>query len=114
MVDARSTDSQSVKTAKLLADCEAMAWDPHNQQYLAVASEDGVIQCWDVRNFGGDPVRSMIAHEYGGVSDISCNAHVPGMLLTCSIDKSMVLWDCSGMHSSHPPSLSLGLADQKI
>lgn len=93
LADARSTDSQSVKTAKLSADCEAMAWDPHNQQYLTVASEDGVVQCWDVRKFGGDPVWSMIAHEYGGVSDISYNAHVPGMLLTCSIDKTVALWD---------------------
>jgi len=93
LADARSTDSQSVKTAKLLADCEAIAWDPHNQQYLTVASEDGVVQCWDVRKFGGDPVWSMIAHEYGGVSDMSYNAHVPGMLLTCSIDKTVALWD---------------------
>lgn len=93
LADARSTDSQNVKTAKLRADCEAIAWDPHNQQYLTVASEDGVVQCWDVRKFGGDPVWSMIAHEYGGVSDISYNAHVPGMLLTCSIDKTVALWD---------------------
>lgn len=93
LADARSNDAQSVKKAKLLADCEAIAWDPHNQQYLTVASEDGVVQCWDVRKFGGDPVWSMIAHEYGGVSDISYNTHVPGMLLTCSIDKTVALWD---------------------
>ena len=93
LADARSADSKSVKTAKLLADCEAMAWDPHNQQYLTVASEDGIVQCWDVRKFGGDPVWSMIAHEYGGVNDISYNSHVPGMLVTCSIDKTVALWD---------------------
>jgi periodic tryptophan protein 1 len=81
LVDARSAAAvstannanQSVKTAKLLADCEALAWDPHNQQYLTAASEDGTVQCWDVRKFGSDPVWSFVAHEYGGVSDISYN-----------------------------------------
>lgn len=79
LVDARSAaaeataNSSSVKKAKLLADCEAIAWDVHNQQYLTAASEDGVVQCWDVRKFGGEPVWSMIAHEYGGVSDIAYN-----------------------------------------
>lgn len=78
LVDARtaasSPNDQSIKKAKLLADCEAIAWDPHNQQYLTAASEDGVVQCWDVRKFGSEPVWSMVAHEYGGVSDISYNA----------------------------------------
>jgi len=82
LVDARSAAAvstannanQSVKTAKLLADCEALAWDPHNQQYLTAASEDGTVQCWDVRKFGLDPVWSFVAHEYGGVSDITYNA----------------------------------------
>lgn len=77
LVDARSAvggaNAGSVKKAKLLADCEAIAWDPHSQQYLTVASEDGVVQCWDVRKFGEEPVWSMVAHEYGGVSDICYN-----------------------------------------
>merc|ERR1719491_1446560 len=55
LVDARSAaavasnSNQNVRKAKLLADCEALAWDPHDQQYLTAASEDGVVQCWDVR-----------------------------------------------------------------
>ena len=77
LVDARSAassaNSSSVKKAKLLADCEAIAWDPFAHQYLTAASEDGVVQCWDVRKFGEEPVWSMVAHEYGGVSDISYN-----------------------------------------
>ena len=81
LVDARSAAavatsagaSQNIKKAKLLADCEAIAWDPHAPQYLTAASEDGLVQCWDVRKFGGEPVWSMVAHEYGGVSDISYN-----------------------------------------
>lgn len=77
LVDARSAASSpnagSVKKAKLQADCEAIAWDPHSHQYLTAASEDGTVQCWDVRKFGEEPVWSMVAHEYGGVSDISYN-----------------------------------------
>jgi periodic tryptophan protein 1 len=77
LVDARSAASSAnasnVKKAKLLADCEAIAWDPHSHQYLTAASEDGIVQCWDVRKFGEEPVWSMVAHEYGGVSDICYN-----------------------------------------
>ena len=81
LVDARSASATAgsasqgnVKKAKLLADCEALAWDPHNPQYLTAASEDGVVQCWDVRKFGQEPVWSIVAHEYGGVSDICYNS----------------------------------------
>jgi periodic tryptophan protein 1 len=80
LVDARSaaaasaTQTNAVKRAKLLSDCEAIAWDPHNQQYLTAACEDGTICCWDVRKFDLDPVWSFVAHEYGGVSDISYNS----------------------------------------
>lgn len=76
LIDARSATSSntsSVKKAKLLADCEAIVWDPHANQYLTAASEDGVVQCWDVRKFGEEPIWSMVAHEYGGVSDICYN-----------------------------------------
>mmetsp|Transcript_28698 Transcript_28698/g.60592 ORF Transcript_28698/g.60592 Transcript_28698/m.60592 type:complete len:961 (+) Transcript_28698:101-2983(+) len=100
LVDARSPSN--VKKAKLLADCEAIVWDPHNPQYLTAASEDGVVQCWDVRNFGGDPVWSMVAHEYGGVSDICYNSKVPGMLISCSIDKTVALWDTSAQNQPQP------------
>jgi len=109
LVDARTAaasataSSASVKKAKLPADCEAIAWDPHNQQYLTAASEDGVVQCWDVRKFDGEPVWSMIAHEYGGVSDISYNPQVPGMLVTCSIDKTVALWDTQNVSPNPQP-----------
>eukprot|EP00804_Cyclotella_cryptica_P017728 CCRYP_001175-RA/>CCRYP_001175-RA protein AED:0.03 eAED:0.03 QI:87/1/1/1/1/1/4/83/651 len=113
LVDARSAvtsaNAGSVKKVKLLADCEAMAWDPHSQHYLTVASEDGVVQCWDVRKFD-DPVWSMVAHEYGGVSDICYNPQVPGMLLTCSIDKTVALWD-----TQHAPTpQSCGTKDMNV
>lgn len=91
LVDARSNDG-TTKEASLPADCEAIAWDPHNQHLLTAASEDGTVICWDVRKFG-EPYWSFVAHEFGGVSDLSYNSHVPGLLATCAIDKTVALWD---------------------
>lgn len=73
LVDARAPDD-NVKRVKIPADCEALAWDPFNPQCLTVASEDGTISCWDVRKFSEKtPLWSMVATEFGGVSDISYN-----------------------------------------
>jgi len=92
LVDARSSDS--VKKVKLPADCEALSWDPYNSQCLTAASEDGTLQCWDVRKFDTrTPLWSFVANEYGGVSDLSYNPSVPGMMVTCATDKTVTLWD---------------------
>lgn len=73
LVDARAPQA-NVKRVKIPADCEALAWDPCNPQCLTVASEDGTVSCWDVRNFSEKtPLWTMVANEYGGVSDISYN-----------------------------------------
>lgn len=99
LVDARSassssTSEKSVKRAKVASDPEALAWDPHCSQYLTAATEDGTVQCWDVRKFdSGAPVWSFVAHEFGGVSDLTYNPSVPGMLVTVSVDKTVALWD---------------------
>jgi periodic tryptophan protein 1 len=72
LVDARATDN--VKKARLPGDCEALAWDPHNTHCLTAASEDGTVTCWDVRKFTDKtPLWSIVASEYGGVSDLSYN-----------------------------------------
>lgn len=93
LVDARS-DGENVKKVKLSADCESIAWDPCKLEYLTVASEDGTICCWDVRKFEtANPLWKIEASEFGGISDISYNAHVPGLLATCSLDKTVALWD---------------------
>ena len=75
LVDARANnDASSVKTAKIPADCEALAWDPHNVQNLTAACEDGTVMCWDVRKFTDKtPLWSIVASEFGGVSDLSYN-----------------------------------------
>lgn len=114
LVDARAADGSNVKKAKLGADCEALAWDPHRPQYLTVASEDGVVKCLDVRKFGAEPAWSMVAHEYGGVSDICYNAQVPGMLVTCSIDKTVALWDTGAASAPHRAPQPCGSKDMNV
>lgn len=72
LVDARS--QENIKKVKIPGDCEALAWDPFNPEYLTVASEDGSLTCWDVRKFSEKaPLWSMVVNEYGGVSDLSYN-----------------------------------------
>lgn len=102
LIDARGPQD-SVKRVKIPADCEALAWDPHNPQNLTAASEDGTITCWDVRKFSTKtPLWSMVANEYGGVSDLSYNPNVSGMLVSCSVDKTVTLWDTQNAMNSQP------------
>jgi periodic tryptophan protein 1 len=95
ILDARSSGSQSnVKSVKIKADCEALAWDPFHSERLTVVTEDGTICCWDVRKFETlKPLWSFTASEFGGVNDLCYNPQVPGLMVTCSIDKHVSLWD---------------------
>jgi periodic tryptophan protein 1 len=92
LLDARGT-GKDVKTIKLPADCEAIAWDIHNPEYLTVASEDGTLACYDVRQFDtSKPLWSFVANQFG-ISDISYNQLVPGFFAISSPDKTVTLWD---------------------
>lgn len=99
LLDARSDESTTnVKSVKITADCEALAWDPFHPEHLTVASEDGNIACWDVRKFEtSTPLWSFVASEYGGITDLSYNLQVPGMMVTCSINKTVTLWDTNNV-----------------
>lgn len=100
LLDARS-NGDDVRSVKVSADCEALSWDPFRPEYLTAATEDGTITCWDVRKFETkSPVWSFVANEYGGVTDLAYNRNVPGMMATCSVNKTVTLWDC--FHESRP------------
>jgi len=77
LVDARCSKGL-FKKVKLSADCESIAWDPSRPENLTVATEDGTVVCWDVRNFSdkAGPLWSFVAHEFGGVSDVCYNRYV--------------------------------------
>lgn len=102
LLDARGDGSNSnVKSIQIAADCEAIAWDPFHPECLTVVSEDGTMACWDVRKFEtSTPLWSFVANEYGGVTDLSYNSKVPGMMVTCSVDKTVTLWDAQNVPSN--------------
>ena len=73
LVDARSS-GEDVKQVQIPADCEALAWNVCDPQYLTAASEDGTLTCWDVRKFSdSSPLWVLPTNDYGGVSDLSYN-----------------------------------------
>lgn len=93
LLDAR-TNGENVKRVKIQSDCEALAWDPFHPEYLTVATEDGTLCCWDVRKFEtNSPTWTMLSSEFGGLNDLAYNPNIPGMLATCSVDKTVTLWD---------------------
>lgn len=102
ILDARTNGNKSnIKQVRIPADCETIVWDPIRTEYLTVVSEDGTLQCWDVRQFTtSTPLWSFTASEFGGVTDLSYNSHVPGLMVTCSIDKTITLWDAHNMDAS--------------
>lgn len=108
LLDARSS-GRDVKKVKITSDCESIAWDSLHPEFLTVASEDGTLTCWDVRKFETkSPAWTMVASEFGGVSDISYNSHVHGMLATCSVDKTVKLWDVYGNAETGPSQAHQG------
>ena len=107
ILDARCSNStngsptSNIKQVRISADCETIVWDPLRTEYLTVVSEDGIVRCWDVRKFEtSTPFWTLSASEFGGVTDLSYNAHVPGLMVTCSIDKTITLWDAHNIDAS--------------
>ncbi|CAB1100872.1 unnamed protein product [Ectocarpus sp. CCAP 1310/34] len=89
LLDARAPTK--VTRHKIQADPECLLWNPHNPAQILTGSEDGVVCCRDVRR-PESPVYSFTAHEKG-VSAVSFTPLVPGMLATCSEDKTVKVWD---------------------
>lgn len=104
----------SIASYGILADIESLKWDPHNDNHLYacqgkfdfhhcnfiylylcclynVHTEDGTITCIDMRQ-SDEALFSFQAHD-STVSGISFSAKVPGMLSTCSVDKTVRVWD---------------------
>ncbi|CAM9705737.1 unnamed protein product [Ectocarpus sp. 4 AP-2014] len=89
LLDARAPTKATRHTIQ--ADPECLLWNPHNPAQILTGSEDGVVCCRDVRR-PESPVYSFTAHEKG-VSAVSFTPLVPGMLATCSEDKTVKVWD---------------------
>eukprot|EP01035_Chromulina_nebulosa_P018418 gene18418-24122_t len=83
------------------ADLEAMTWDPHNENLLFAALENGVISCIDIRQLN-EVMYSFQAHNKTTTS-ISFSHSIPGMLATASTDKTIRIWDTLNSSESNLP-----------
>ncbi|RYP39488.1 hypothetical protein DL767_002222 [Monosporascus sp. MG133] len=79
------------------SDVENVRWDPHDQHYFYVSTENGIIHYHDVRNApstptASKPVWTLQAHDES-LSSFDINAHIPGYMATGSTDKTVKLWN---------------------
>ena len=92
VVDVRATaaDWRAAARWELAADVECVAWDPHGAggHLFLVSTDDGTVTCHDARRAGAAPVFTIGAHAEAATG-MSLNARVPGLLATCSLDKTV-------------------------
>ena len=79
------------------SDVENVRWDPHDDNYFFVSTENGVIHYLDSRNAPSKPtatkaVWTLQAHDES-VSSFDINGTIPGYLATGSTDKTVKLWN---------------------
>jgi periodic tryptophan protein 1 len=79
------------------SDVENVRWDPHDQNFFYVSTENGVIHYHDVRTAPSDPsatkaLWTLQAHDES-VSSFDINPVVPGFMATGSTDKTVKLWN---------------------
>ncbi|KAJ2858299.1 rRNA-processing protein [Coemansia erecta] len=83
----------AVQWWRVSADVESVMWDVHSPSHFFVATEDGVIRYFDVRNVGNaDPVYTLVAHSEA-LSSMDQHPRVPGLLITGSADETVKVWD---------------------
>mmetsp|Transcript_4984 Transcript_4984/g.7191 ORF Transcript_4984/g.7191 Transcript_4984/m.7191 type:complete len:540 (+) Transcript_4984:677-2296(+) len=108
--NSNNNNNNNIQRVHLSADCESISWDPHSPYYMTVATEDGRVTCWDVRQMTNnnttttttpqdyhhnavEPVWSFLAHASGGCGDVRYNPSISGMMATCGVDGTVALWD---------------------
>lgn len=79
------------------SDVENVRWDPHDQNFFYVSTENGIIHYHDVRSAPANPaatkpVWTLQAHDES-VSSFDINPVVPGFMATGSTDKTVKLWN---------------------
>ena len=78
------------------ADVECAVWNLNEPTSMLVSNESGAVLCLDTRKGAGSaPVFTLEAHERATTSLSLCPG-APALLLTCSTDRMLKLWDIAG------------------
>ncbi|KAI6781040.1 putative WD repeat-containing protein-like protein [Emericellopsis cladophorae] len=94
--DMRAPDAKAPRWG-VESDVENVRWDPHDQNFFFVSTENGAVHYHDIRNAPSDPtatksVWTLQAHDES-VSSFDINPVIPGFMATGSSDKSVKLWN---------------------
>ncbi|PTB64423.1 WD40 repeat-like protein [Trichoderma citrinoviride] len=94
--DMRAPDAKAPRWG-VESDVENIRWDPHDQNYFYVSTENGVVHYHDIRNAPATPeatkaVWTLQAHDES-VSSFDINSVIPGFMATGSTDKTVKLWN---------------------
>jgi len=95
VVDARAPEKAAMAW-DVHADVECAVWNLNEPTSMLVSNESGAVLCLDTRKGAGSaPVFTLEAHERATTSLSLCPG-APALLLTCSTDKMLKLWDIAG------------------
>ncbi|MEW5312405.1 MAG: hypothetical protein WDW38_004043 [Sanguina aurantia] len=91
-VDVRTPNSEPLRWT-VSQDVESLCWAPHSPTCFVVATEDGIVACFDARKGAGSaPLFRLSAHDKATCAISYCPA-APGLMATASTDKKVKLWD---------------------
>jgi len=79
-----------------------LSWNPHHPSHLYISSEDGHLVAYDIRA-ATTPLFNLTAHSKA-LSCFAFSEGAPGLLATCSVDKTVKLWD-AGVGGGEPVPL---------
>ena len=109
-VDVRAPDANTAREWSLSADAEKVCWHPSGTSFC-VSSEDGIVQCFDVRTGAKTkPLWSLQAHE-GACAGLDINSNVDGLMATGGNDNLVKVWSLSS--SNNKPTL-IGKRNMKL
>jgi len=94
-VRAAASDWKAAGKWPVSSDIECVQWDASNPNRFFVSTDQGNVTCHDARKQGQGPIFTIGAHS-AACTGLALNAHVPGLLATASLDKTVKIWDCRG------------------
>ena len=104
--DTRTPDS--TLSWKLTSDVECLQWSPWRTHEWFVATEAGLVQCFDGRMMGETALYTIHAHDLA-VSAMDLSRTRPGCLVTGSADRTVKVWNVGGGSPSVVTSRDVGV-----